>query len=95
MREFGKAFREFQRGGTEAEAHNNIGFVYEAAGDLPQAEKSYVQALRIDPKLTRARENLEHAARKAGHPVPEVTGPEGVGVAKTRNPDNIPKETKP
>jgi len=95
MRQHGKAFREFQRGGTEAEAHNNIGFVYEAAGDLPLAEKSYVQALRLDPKLARARQNLEHVARKLGHAVPEVPGPKGVGVAEAPNPANTPREVQP
>ena len=95
LSQFGKAFREFQRGGTEAQAYNNIGFVYEAAGDLPRAEASYVQALRLDPKLARARENLEQIARKIGHPVPEVPSPAGVGVAEAPVPVNTPMEVLP
>jgi Flp pilus assembly protein TadD len=94
MKEFGKAFREFQRGGTEAEAYNNLGFAYEAAGDLKQAEESYAQALRIDPSTARARENLEHVARKAGHAPPEIPGPKAFGLAEKRNPDNLSKETQ-
>lgn len=95
MRQYSKAFREFQRGGTEAEAHNNVGFAYEAAGDLPLAEKSYLQAIRLDPKLTRARDNLEHVAHKLGHAVPNLPGPTGVGVAEAPAVANTPKEAPP
>ena len=96
MRQFSRAFREFERGGSEAEAHNNIGYVYETNGDLGRAEQSYVQALRLDPKLGRARENLTQVAAKLGHPVPPVPAePVGVGVAEAPQSANTSKEASP
>ena len=65
-----RAAREFQMGGTEAEAKNNLGFAYERRGDMANAYDLYVEALRLDPKAQRARSNLVHAAVVLGRPIP-------------------------
>ena len=65
-----RAAREFQMGGTEAEAKNNLGFAYERRGDMANAYDLYVEAVRLDPKGERARSNLVHAAIVLGRPVP-------------------------
>jgi Flp pilus assembly protein TadD len=65
-----RAAREFQMGGTEAEAKNNLGFAYERRGDMANAYDLYVEAVRLDPKVERARSNLVHAAVVLGRPVP-------------------------
>jgi hypothetical protein len=72
-----RAAREFQMGGTEAEAKNNLGFAYERRGDMANAYDLYVEALRLDPKAARARSNLVHAAVVLGRPIP----PEAVAPA--------------
>jgi Flp pilus assembly protein TadD len=72
-----RAAREFQMGGTEAEAKNNLGFAYERRGDMANAYELYVEALRLDPTVARARSNLVHAALVLGRPVPpEAETPE-------------------
>jgi Flp pilus assembly protein TadD len=65
-----RAAREFQMGGTEAEAKNNLGFAYERRGDMSNAYDLYVEALRLDPTVERARSNLVHAALILGRPLP-------------------------
>jgi Flp pilus assembly protein TadD len=71
-----RAAREFQMGGTEAEAKNNLGFAYERRGDMANAYDLYVEAVRLDPKGEHARSNLVHAALVLGRPVPpEATAP--------------------
>src|SRR5262245_59862352 len=65
-----RAAREFQMGGTEAEAKNNLGFAYERRGDMANAYDLYAEAVRLDPKAERARSNLVHAAVVLGRPVP-------------------------
>jgi len=70
-----RAAREFQMGGTEAEAKNNLGFAYERRGDMANAYDLYVEALRLDPKAERARSNLVHAAVVLGRPVPPEAVP--------------------
>ena len=69
-------------GGTEAEAKNNLGFAYERRGDMANAYELYVEALRLDPKVDRARSNLVHAAIVLGRPVP----PEAAAPATTPSP---------
>jgi hypothetical protein len=69
--------REFQMGGTESEAKNNLGFAYERRGDMANAYDLYIEAVRLDPKADRARSNLVHAAVVLGRPVP----PEAVAPA--------------
>ena len=70
-----RAAREFQMGGTEAEAKNNLGFAYERRGDMANAYDLYVEAVRLDPKAERARSNLVHAALVLGRPVPPEAAP--------------------
>ena len=77
MGDLRRAAREFQMGGTEAEAKNNLGFAYERRGDMDNAYDLYLEALRLDPKAAQARSNLVHAALVLGRPLP----PEAVGTA--------------
>jgi Flp pilus assembly protein TadD len=96
-----RAAREFQMGGTEAEAKNNLGFAYERRGDLANAYDLYVEALRLDPKIERARSNLVHAAIVLGRPVPpEAAAPltppkDGDAAAKDAPADALNKEAHP
>ncbi|HVV17620.1 MAG TPA: tetratricopeptide repeat protein [Polyangia bacterium] len=69
------AAREFQMGGTAAEAKNNLGFAYERRGDLANAYQLYLDAVRIDPAATHAHSNLVHAAALLGRPVPPEAAP--------------------
>jgi Flp pilus assembly protein TadD len=79
-----RAAREFQMGGTEAEAKNNLGFAYERRGDMANAYDLYIEACRLDPKAERARSNLVHAAVVLGRPVPpEATPPAAPSPAPT------------
>jgi len=66
-----RAAREFEMGGTPAEAKNNLGFAYEQRGDLKNAFDLYVAAVRLDPRYAKARVNLTHVASKLGKPIPE------------------------
>jgi Flp pilus assembly protein TadD len=70
-----RAASEFQMGGTEAEAKNNLGFAYERRGDMANAYELYAEAVRLDPKVERARSNLVHAALVLGRPVPPEAAP--------------------
>src|SRR5213078_3667672 len=82
-----RAAREFQMGGTEAEAKNNLGFAYERRGDMSNAYDLYVEALRLDPKAGRARSNLVHAALILGRPLPpEATPPPGASPTASTSP---------
>jgi Flp pilus assembly protein TadD len=65
-----RAAREFRMGGSEAEAKNNLGFAYERRGDMGNAYDLYLEAVRLDPAITKARSNLVHAAAVLGRPVP-------------------------
>lgn len=60
--EFSRAAHQFALAGTPAQAKNNLGYAYELAGNLPQAFEQYREAVRLDPKLERARNNLRHVA---------------------------------
>jgi Flp pilus assembly protein TadD len=66
-----RARREFEMGGTPAEAKNNLGFAYEQRGDLGNAYSLYIEAVRLDPRLNHARANLIYVARKLGKEVPD------------------------
>ena len=68
-----RAAREFEMGGTPAEAKINLGFAYERRGDMTNAFDLYVEAARLDPKSQRARMNLAHAAEVTGRSVPVAT----------------------
>ena len=76
-----RAAREFEMGGTEAEAKNNLGFAYERRGDMANAYDLYVEAVRLDPKAGRARSNLVHAAVVLGRPLPPEATPPAAGNA--------------
>lgn len=67
---FPKAAEQFQLSGRPAEARNNLGVAYQTAGNLGQAYEAYVEALRLDPKLSRARQNLREVAERLRRPVP-------------------------
>jgi Flp pilus assembly protein TadD len=94
-----RAAREFQMGGTEAEAKNNLGFAYERRGDMANAYDLYVEALRLDPKGERARSNLVHAALVLGRPVPPEAAappagqpPEAAKTVPVPVPSDAPKQ---
>ena len=96
-----RAAREFQMGGTEADAKNNLGFAYERRGDMANAFDLYIEAVRLDPKAERARSNLVHAALVLGRPVPPeaiqapaADAPEAAA-PKTVSPDAPKQETHP
>lgn len=108
MGDLRRAAREFEMGGSEAEAKNNLGFAYERRGDMANAYELYVQALRLDPKAERARSNLVHAALVLGRPVPpeaaataaadgstNTEGAAGGGPAKEIPSDATNKEAHP
>jgi Flp pilus assembly protein TadD len=97
MGDLPRAAREFQMGGTEAEAKNNLGFAYERRGDMANAYELYVQALRLDPTATRARSNLVHAALILGRPVPpEAAQPEPVSLSTSTSPSpSVPATQQP
>lgn len=69
------AAREFEMGGTAAEAKNNLGFAYERRGDMANAYDMYLEAVRIDPAAKKARSNLVHAAQVLGRSVPADAAP--------------------
>jgi len=66
-----RAAREFDMGGTPAEAKNNLGFAYERRGDLKNAFDLYLEALRLNPKSERVKANLGYVAKKLGREIPE------------------------
>jgi Flp pilus assembly protein TadD len=73
-----RAAREFEMGGTPAEAKVNLGFAYERRGDMANAYAMYAEAARLDPASTRARANLAHAAEVTGRPLslaPDISAP--------------------
>jgi Tfp pilus assembly protein PilF len=57
---FNRAMREFERGGSKAEAESNLGLVFEEAGDTATACERYHEAVRLDPTLAAAAANIEH-----------------------------------
>jgi Flp pilus assembly protein TadD len=92
-----RAAREFRMGGSEAEAKNNLGFAYERRGEMGNAYDLYLEALRLDPAIGKARSNLVHAAAVLGRPVPAealvappVAAGESPGVAAGEPPPVAP-----
>lgn len=76
--ELARAVEQFERGGSPAEAKNNLGWAYERRGALGQAFDQYVEALRMDPGITAARENLVRVARELRRDIPpELISPGG------------------
>lgn len=68
--DFPRALREFELGGSVAEARNNLGYAYERQGRLAQAFDLYVEAVRLAPRFEVARTNLEHVARSLKKDLP-------------------------
>jgi tetratricopeptide (TPR) repeat protein len=61
-------YREVLRSNPDsAEAHNNLGVVYETLGRYEDAEKEYQAALKIEPEYARAHNNLGVVYDKYGH----------------------------
>jgi Flp pilus assembly protein TadD len=56
--------------GTEAQANNNLGVIYEKEGNLKRAIESYALAVSIDPNLEEAKRNL-FRIQKPDHLPPE------------------------
>jgi tetratricopeptide (TPR) repeat protein len=54
-----------------AEAHNALGELLAASGNLPQAETEFREALRIEPDMPSAQSNLGHALAARGN-LPEA-----------------------
>jgi Tfp pilus assembly protein PilF len=69
---FERAHKHFKLAGTPAEADNNLGFAYEGRGQLEQAYGSYLKALRADPELEAARDNLTRVCKRLGRPLPDL-----------------------
>jgi Tfp pilus assembly protein PilF len=65
-----RAAEQFELGGTPVQARTNLGWAYERRGALGQAFELYVEALRLDPLATAARQNLSRVARELGREVP-------------------------
>jgi tetratricopeptide (TPR) repeat protein len=59
---------------NKARVFNNLGFVYQQAGRLDDAEQAYRRALEIDPNHTRAHWNLENL-RSTSPPLPPLPSP--------------------
>jgi len=76
------AAREFDFGGSRAEARNNLGFAYERRGDLTHAYDLYREASDLDPASVRARANLAHAATALGRDL----GPAGTSLTSPDSP---------
>lgn len=72
--DYGRAAQQFRYGGPEAAATNNLACAYERGANMPQAFELYAKAVRLDPTLSRARANLEHAAAVLGRTIPDVPG---------------------
>ena len=67
--DFGRAAQQFALGGSAAEAQSNLGLAYELDGNRAQAAAHYREALRLDPSLRRAQENLDRLPARG----PQVT----------------------
>jgi Flp pilus assembly protein TadD len=50
--------------GSEAQANNNLGVVYEKKGDLERATAAYQTAVSIDPALNEAKRNLDRIKKQ-------------------------------
>ena len=51
-----------------ADAWNDLGWLYAAAGRYPQASGYFQRALALEPDHPQARENLERARARTGEP---------------------------
>ena len=59
---YGEAFEVFKKGGNEAEAYNNLGYIYLLEGKNKEAIDAFEKALDLSPGFyVRAYENLNRA----------------------------------
>lgn len=79
MGRYDKAWEQFAEAGTEADAHYNIAILQADAGDYKLAACSLEDALRCDPKLTAARDQLREISRLAA--IQEATEAEAARIA--------------
>jgi len=54
--------------GSEAQANNNLGVIYERKGDLVHATEAYQTAVSIDPALNEAKRNLDRVKKQEPSP---------------------------
>lgn len=66
------AYKHFRLAGDLPAAHNNMGFVYESRGQLDTAYDLYLTALKADPGLRQARENLARVCQRLGRTMPTI-----------------------
>ncbi|WP_394821736.1 tetratricopeptide repeat protein [Pendulispora albinea] len=66
LRQFDRAKREFDHGGSDDEAENNLGYAYEQAGDVRAACALYRHAASENPLLRAASENAQRACPPGG-----------------------------
>src|SRR5262249_50616695 len=66
LRQFDRAKREFEHGGSSDEAANNLGFALEQAGDARGACSHYREAAAENPLLRAATENVRRACPEEG-----------------------------
>lgn len=66
------AYKHFRLAGDLPAAHNNMGFVYESRGRLDTAYELYLTALKADPTLRQARENLARVCQRLGRTMPAI-----------------------
>ena len=60
MELYDKALEAFKKGGSEAEAYNNLGYVYLKSGQRDKAKLSFTKAMEINPRFYEtANENLK------------------------------------
>ncbi len=58
LERYPEAFQEFKLAGSEADAHYNVAVLQAAAGHYVEAVRALDQALRLEPNLNEAREQL-------------------------------------
>ena len=90
--ELARAAREFEMGGTAAEAKVNLGYAYERRGDLANAFDLYLEAVHLDPKSQRARNNLVHVAMASGKSLPNDLAPPNDLALPRDLPDALPHD---
>ena len=56
--QYEEAKESFLAAGSEAQAANNLGVIYERGGDVQRAKEAYATAVSIDPNLEEAKRNL-------------------------------------
>lgn len=82
LRQFDRAKREFEHGGSEDEVQNNLGYMYEQAGDKASACAHYREAAAQNPLLRTATVNVH---RVCGEPFSER--PSAAAPSEERSPE--------